>query len=325
MPGQTVPVADTGSDALGRWPGPTEQALADVLRTRYGLAVASVEPVAGGQDDAARAFRVATKHSGARYLVKARAASAADVAAAVLRHLAMSGAPHVVAPIVARTGSLSARGDGFAVTVYPFIEGRTGREAGLSEAHWRALGALARRLHATSVPPDLARLLGSETYRPVEVDLVRQVDAAVRSGAVPDDAPPEVVVLWNARRDDILATVERTETFGAELRRRGLPLVLCHADLHTWNVIIDTAGALWLIDWDGAVLAHKERDLMFVVGGIGPGMVEPRETACFFEGYGEETVDPLALAYYRHAWATGCGQLRGADPARRFAGAGRPP
>ncbi len=60
MPGQTVPVADTGSDALGRWPGPTEQALADVLRTRYGLAVASVEPVAGGQDDAARAFRVAT-------------------------------------------------------------------------------------------------------------------------------------------------------------------------------------------------------------------------------------------------------------------------
>ncbi len=207
--------------------------------------------------------------------MKARAASAADVAAAVLRHLAMSGAPHVVAPIVARTGSLSARGDGFAVTVYPFIEGRTGREAGLSEAHWRALGALARRLHATSVPPDLARLLGSETYRPVEVDLVRQVDAAVRSGAVPDDAPPEVVVLWNARRDDILATVERTETFGAELRRRGLPLVLCHADLHTWNVIIDTAGALWLIDWDGAVLAHKERDLMFVVGGIGPAWSSP--------------------------------------------------
>lgn len=42
---------------------------------------------------------------------------------------------------------------------------------------------------------------------------------------------------------------------------------------------------------------------MFVVGGIGAGLIEPHETATFFEGYGETTVDPLALSYYRHAWA----------------------
>ncbi len=68
-------------------------------------------------------------------------------------------------------------------------------------------------------------------------------------------------------------------------------------------MLIDDAGALWLVDWDEVILAPKERDLMFVVGGIGTGLVEPHETAWFLDGYGDTEVDPLALSYYRHAWA----------------------
>jgi Ser/Thr protein kinase RdoA (MazF antagonist) len=55
--------------------------------------------------------------------------------------------------------------------------------------------------------------------------------------------------------------------------------VLCHADLHTWNVLVDSVGDLWIADWDEAVLAPRERDLMFVVGGIGHGLVTPAATA----------------------------------------------
>lgn len=42
---------------------------------------------------------------------------------------------------------------------------------------------------------------------------------------------------------------------------------------------------------------------MFVVGGIIRGLVGRREEELFFRGYGEMAIDPLALAYYRHAWA----------------------
>jgi spectinomycin phosphotransferase len=63
---------------------------------------------------------------------------------------------------------------------------------------------------------------------------------------------------------------------------------------------IDVSG---VVDWDGVIRAPKERDLMFFVDGIGAGLVKPHETAWFFEGYGEVTVDPRALSYYRHAWA----------------------
>jgi hypothetical protein len=42
---------------------------------------------------------------------------------------------------------------------------------------------------------------------------------------------------------------------------------------------------------------------MFFVRGIGAGLIEPHETEWFLEGYGDHAVDPLALSYYRHAWA----------------------
>jgi spectinomycin phosphotransferase len=59
------------------------------------------------------------------------------------------------------------------------------------------------------------------------------------------------------------------------------------------------------VDWDETILAPRERDLMFVIGGISSKLVGPREEALFFQGYGATTVEPLALAYYRYVWAVG--------------------
>ena len=277
----------------------SEQAVAAALRRHYGIDVLSLELQPGGEDAAAWVYRVETGGAGPRYLVKVREAGGSrDVAAAVSRHLLEQGLPHVVAPLRSDAGALTVEDGDLSLTVYPFVEGRTGVEAGLEERHWLALGELARRLHATVLPPELSDRLPTETYRPAELDLVREVDRAVSAGVADEAAasgPPTA--------SEILALVERTEELGPRVERQSLPLVLCHADLHTWNVLIDGAGELWLIDWDEVVLAPKERDLMFVVGGIGAGLVEPHETERFFEGYGDTTVDPLALSYYRHAWA----------------------
>jgi spectinomycin phosphotransferase len=57
------------------------------------------------------------------------------------------------------------------------------------------------------------------------------------------------------------------------------------------------------VDWDDTLLAPRERDLMFVIGGLRRELVGPREEALFFQGYGAITVNPLALAYYRYARA----------------------
>ena len=79
--------------------------------------------------------------------------------------------------------------------------------------------------------------------------------------------------------------------------------MLGHADIHTGNVLVGQDQRIWIVDWDETVLAPRERDLMFVIGGISSKYVTPREEQLFRQGYGEVTVDQLALAFYRYAWA----------------------
>jgi spectinomycin phosphotransferase len=113
----------------------------------------------------------------------------------------------------------------------------------------------------------------------------------------------KLAAFWRDRRELILGLAGRVDAAGRRLAARSFEPVLCHADLHTWNVLVEPGGALWIVDWDEAVLAPRERDLMFVVGGIAAGLVAPADTGRFLKGYGEVAIDRDLLAYYRVAWA----------------------
>lgn len=212
--------------------------------------------------------------------------------------------PGVVAPIRSVDDAVSVQAGDVSISVYPFVEGQGGIDTELSDASWRALGVSARRLHATALPPELARRVPRETYRPPEIERIRLADAAVHDAPRRDAVARDVAELWRSHREEILTLAIRAETLGETLRERALPLVTCHADMHTGNVIVDPDGRIWIIDWDDVVLAPKERDLMFVIGGgISTNLVDPNATERFLEGYGTADADELALAYYRHSWA----------------------
>jgi spectinomycin phosphotransferase len=208
-----------------------------------------------------------------------------------------------VAPLPTATGALWAAAGGYAAILYPFLAGATGMARGLSEQQWVAYGALLRQVHETVPGPDLARVMGRESFTPDGADMVRRLDAQIGARTFDDPAARELATLWRARRADIRLLLDRAEALGRRLAATGPRLVLCHADIHTNNVLLDDDGRVWFVDWDDTVLAPRERDLMFVVGGLRSGLVGPREEARFFEGYGATAVDPLALAYYRYARA----------------------
>jgi spectinomycin phosphotransferase len=112
----------------------------------------------------------------------------------------------------------------------------------------------------------------------------------------------ELASFWRSRRDQINRLVRRADALGRQLREASAPLVLCHADLHTRNVLLE-GEQLWVVDWDETVLAPKERDLMFFVGGIMRELLQPDHTEYFFRSYGAAAIGPDALSYYRNAWA----------------------
>jgi spectinomycin phosphotransferase len=110
-----------------------------------------------------------------------------------------------------------------------------------------------------------------------------------------------VAALLRLKQAEIRDLVERTERLAANLQARSLPFVLCHADIHAGNLLIDPNGALYIVDWDTLLLAPKERDLMYAGGGQFAGRRSPQEEErLFYQGYGPTGADPVGLAYYRY-------------------------
>lgn len=281
-------------------PNLPEAGLLAALHEHYGIAVRELALLPGGADTASFVYR-ADDQAGQAHFVKLRTAARFSPRSLAVPHaLAERGVPHLLAPRSTLAGAPWAELGAYVLTVYPLLEARMAADAGLSEAQWRMFGAAVRQIHESPLPPELRQILPVEQFAPWRRPLLDSLDEAV---AQADEAARALVECWQARRDEIRALAARCDELATELRRAELPLALCHADMHNWNVLVGADSALWLVDWDETMLAPKERDLMFVIGGIGRGLVQPHETAAFLEGYGPTAIDARALTYYRYAWA----------------------
>lgn len=278
--------------------------LTALLAERFDIAATTIAPQPGGQDDRAAVYRVRDA-GGGQWIVKTRAATPRTRAPArTASYLHQSGIPHIVAPLSARDGQPQVEVDGRAVTVYPFVDGRHAAEAGLRAGQWLELGVFVRSLHGARLPPVLRRQLRRDRFRQRELGLVGRVDAAAETRqASGTPAARQVAAFWVAHRREILGLARRTRVLGDRMRALRLPDVVTHGDLHTFNVLVDADDELWVVDWDELILAPRERDLMFFVGGIAIELVGADATAAFLEGYDGPVVDSTALADYRHAWA----------------------
>jgi spectinomycin phosphotransferase len=282
-------------------PDLADDTITTALQASFGIPAAGLVFLPVGNDAASWAYRVQVAQ-GPVYFLKVRAGANSMRGATVPSYLQRHGVPNVLAPLVTSAGAPYVLVDSFALALYPMLEGRVGAEVGLSPAQWRQLGTAVHKVHAVPPTPQLSRMVEREAFRPTRRELLAGLEALL-ADAAGDPVVGELAGFWQARQDVIGALVRRADALGLQLGRSSFPQVLCHADLHTWNVLVDTDGQPWILDWDEAILAPKERDLMFVVGGIGHGLVGPRDTDCFFQGYGQASIDPGLLAYYRCAWA----------------------
>jgi spectinomycin phosphotransferase len=280
----------------------TDDVLLASLRDQYGLTAVSLTFLPLGHDSSAWVYQVQVDDH-TPYFLKVRTRIANPASLLVPRYLHDHGVTQVIAPLPTRTHTLWATAADFAVILYPFIAGETGMHQGMAPQQWRAYGTAMQQIHETRVTSTLAQQLRHETFVPRGADLVRQLDAHIGESQFDDPAAITLATFWHEHRPEIRMLLERAEKLGYRLAQAPSTGLLCHADAHTGNVLLDRRQQVWIVDWDEALLAPRERDLMFVVGGISAKLVGPAEEAWFFEGYGGTAVDALALAYYRYAWA----------------------
>ncbi len=286
-------------------PSINDETLIAVVRERYGLPVAALEFLPLGHDSNAGVYRVQAS-DGATYFAKVKKGAFDEASVAIPRYLKDHGLRHAVAPLPMLSGELWTCVDDYTLLLYPYIDGQTGMAVGLTDEQWVEYGAALKQLHSTPIPDDLLALVPRETFvpQPKLCGIVKQLLATIEDREYADPHQNALAVFWNERRAEIRHIVDRAETLGRALQAIAPAFALCHADIHTNNILIDADGQLAIVDWDQPILAPRERDLMFVVDTpIGGLNAEPRQEQLFFLGYGPTELDWLALAYYRYEWA----------------------
>jgi spectinomycin phosphotransferase len=290
-------------------PDLSDDIIALQAQTSYSIAVARANFLPIGADVNSAVYRLDAT-DGAAYFLKLRRADFDEIAVAVPAFLRGCGVTTVMAPIATTNGSLWSSEYGFTWIVYPYFDGPNGFERPLSDAQWVALGASLRAVHVAPLPPSLAARVPREDYSPRWRDAVLAFDRDVEATSYGDPVAQRLAAFWRTKRAEIQGMVERAADLGRALQSRALPsralpsralpFALCHSDLHAWNVLLGTDDEIAIVDWDNPIFAPKERDLMFIGGGVGAVWDTPREEALFYQGYGPTECDPAALAYYRY-------------------------
>jgi spectinomycin phosphotransferase len=264
----------------------------------FGLRISEATFLPSGDVNSA-VYRITTDGR-AQYLLKLRRADFDEVAVAVPAYLHSSGVLGVMAPIATAANQLWIHSHGFDWMLYPFFEGKSGFEAPLSRAQWIAFGETMRKVHRAILPADLARRVPRESYSPDNRAIAKALDAKVERFLFHDSPAARLAAFWRSNRTEIRTVVERSEQLAQQMQQRAMEFVLCHSDLHAGNVLLGADDRLAIVDWDNPIMAPKERDLMFVGGGIGGIWNDPREKEWFYTGYGLVELDSVAIAFYRY-------------------------
>lgn len=278
-------------------PGLDPAELAGALQVAYGIDATALSFVPG-YDLGAASYEVATLDSS--YFLKVRFDGVQEAALDVPRALLEAGVPNVLAPLRTRSSALWAAMDGRSLVLQPFVRGPNAMVAGLTDDQWRTFGATLRAVHDSGLERSFAERLPVETFALPAAIPVRRLHELADSQKLESPAARQLAAFLREQAGRIGATLERAEELSALLLARSFDLLLCHADIHAANIVVTDEGGIVLVDWDGPMIAPRERDLLFVIGSRIARRVEPHEETRFFEGYGRVEVDPEAIAYYRY-------------------------
>jgi spectinomycin phosphotransferase len=281
-------------------PGTPDSQITACLHDEFGLQVTQIDFLPFGADRNTAVFRAIVDNA-LSYFVKLRSGDFDEMSIIVPKLLHEQGIRHIIAPLATRSRGLWASLGDFTVAVFPFVEGRDAYGTDMQDRHWVDLGHALKVLHTADLPASVTSRIQREAYTGFWRELVRKFQALVEDTQFADPVAAELAAFLRQNKHEIHALIRRAEHLAALLESQADPFTLCHADIHAGNVLIDTEGHLYVVDWDTLNLALRERDLMYVGGGQFLNKRSPEEEErLFYQGYGQTQANPVALAYYRY-------------------------
>ena len=268
------------------------------LQEEYALHVTELTFLPIGADIGTVVYRLVAD-DGTVYFLKLRKGFD-EIVVRVPLFLRSQGIGEIIVPFETKSKQHWADFGKYKIILYPYIEEKNGFQMELTDHHKRQLGSALKAIHSTQLPPELKRLIPKEAFSAQWREVVKSFQEQAEIISFQESNAARLAQFIKSKRTEIDHLIERTEELASELQSKPSELVLCHTDIHGANILITQDNDLYIVDWDNPLLAPKERDLMFIGGGIDNIWKTQQDIAVFYEGYGKVEIDLKVLAYYRY-------------------------
>lgn len=276
---------------------PIAEEIITILKNYYGINVQAVQLLSEGADINACVYKVDAQTNS--YFIKFKYGNHDEINLSIIRLLHDSGIKEIIYPVTTVEGKLFQQLDGYRIVVYPYIPTPNGFTQNLSDKQWKQLGKALRKVHETSLPPLIQNQLRKEAYSSTWREMVTSFYSKIEPHTSDDELTMDFKSFFKQNIDKIHQLVDCAEDLAKKIHPDLNEYVLCHSDMHAGNLLVGK-DEMFIIDWDEPMLAPKERDLMFIGGGVGNVWNNPQEIDYFYEGYGQTSIDKTILSYYRN-------------------------
>lgn len=274
----------------------SDQLIINSLNTDYGIEIATLTLLPLGADMNASVYRAQAVDQSS-YFVKLKRGHKHDISIVIVELLHKAGI-QVILPIKTIEGQSTQRIQDYTLIVYPFIEGKDGFSRNLTDNQWIKLGKALRKVHEMDVPLSVKNQVRRETYSSKWREAVRSL--YLQTKPIDEEIAVKLSKFMEENTLIIHKLVDRAEQLGQKIQNQSPKFVLCHSDIHGGNVLMDDSDTIYIVDWDDPIMAPKERDLMFIGGGVANVWNDPHEEKLFYKGYGKTEINSTILSYYRH-------------------------
>lgn len=277
----------------------SDHLIINCLNANYGIQVAALTLLPLGADMNASVYKAQT-HDQTAYFVKLKRGHHHDIGVQIVELLHDAGIKEIIPPVKTILGQSTQQIEDFTLIVYPFVNGQDGFSSNLTDNQWVKLGSALRQVHEIEVPSSIQNRVRREVYSSKWREVVRLLYTHIEAEPTGDEVSLKLLKFMKENISSIHRLVDRAEQLGHKLQDQSHKLVLCHSDIHGGNVLIGGNNSIYIVDWDDPIMAPKERDLMFIGGGVANVWNKLHEEKLFYKGYGTTKVNSTILAYYRH-------------------------
>ena len=196
----------------------------------------------------------------------------------------------IVAPVLTADGKYKVENDDYVFILFPFIEGNTPGSDKLTEDEQRCLSEIVAELHSYK-ESDFPLLKNREDF---DTKICEDLSQLIFQEDLQDTYLKNALIQY---QEYLYCGMDEMKGLAQTLCDERPEFVLCHTDLHGWNLL--QAEQLVLLDWEGLKLAPAEADLFSFSEGFFYDYAWNAFTAGYQNVRPDYSLNKNAMAFYR--------------------------